>query len=58
MVVWSIAPKLNKPKIMEVGDIDQGSVIFWNVQSTSGGEVSGLLSVVKELRKDKIENIE
>ena len=58
MAIWRLAPKNEKPNLMEIKDSPSGNFIFLNVHSTSSSQIYGLLTSASLLGKNRIDVLE
>ena len=55
MPMWSLAPKHEKPTLLEIKENPQGNYIFWNVHTTSRDQIYTLMTSTTLLGKKKID---
>lgn len=53
-----MAPKSNKPTLIEVKDSPQGKVILWNVITTSSDQIHNMMNIVSLMEKRKMDMLE
>ena len=58
LVVWSMAPASNKPRLMDVQSTEQGNMIVWTLHGTTGKEISKALKHFSFMNEAKVDEME